>query len=47
MVEYLHSAKFYGSTCQTHANDMLPQLKAVTEEGRTAVVIIVDGGRWP
>ena len=26
-----------------HAHDMLPQLKTVVEEGRTAVVIIVDG----
>lgn len=41
---YVRSAKFYSSTCQTHANDMLPQLKAVVEEGRTAVGIIVDGG---
>ena len=40
---YARSAKFYSSTCQTHANDMLPQLKVVVREGRTAVVIIVDG----
>ena len=41
---YIQCAKFHSSTCQIHANDMLPQLKAVVEEGRTAVVIIVDGG---
>ena len=40
----LHLFSFHSSTCQTHANDMLPQLKAVVEEGCTAVVIIVDGG---
>ena len=41
---YIYIAYIHSSTCQTHANDMLPQLKAVVEEGRTAVVIIVDSG---
>ena len=38
------AAKFYSSTSQTHANDMLPMFKGVVKEGRTAITLIVDGG---
>ena len=40
----MHAAKFYSSTSQTHANDMLPMFKAVVKEDRTAITLIVDSG---
>lgn len=40
----VRAAKFYSSTSQSHANDLLPILKAVTLEGHTAIILIVDCG---
>ena len=40
----LRASKFYSFTSQTHAIDLLPIFKAVVAEGRTAVLVIADGG---
>ena len=40
----VRAQRFHSSTVETHVNDIYPLLKSLKEQGKSAVVLTVDGG---